>query len=306
MAVQDPVAAVRRFNRFYTRRIGALDDKHLGEPYTLAEGRVLYEVAQSPVGVAPKALAAATGLDAGYLSRILKRFEADGLMVREPSRQDGRSVLVWLTSDGIGAYNELRGVAEDAVERMIGGLSVADRAKLTAAMAELEALLGAPAADKIVLRSHRVGDMGWVVHRHAVLYAREYGWGEKFEAVVAEIVAAFLQTFDPARERCWIAEQGGEPVGSVFLVKGDRPGQAKLRLLLIEPGVRGQGLGKRLVAECVAFARACGYSEITLWTQSILVAARASYAGVGFELTETWPNDDFHPGLISETWVLKL
>lgn len=306
MAVQDPVAAVRRFNRFYTRRIGALDDKHLGEPFSLAESRVLYEVAQSPTGITPKALAAASGLDAGYLSRILKRFEADGLMVRQPSREDGRSVSVWLTSEGIGAYNGLRGVAEDAVERMIGGLSVADRTKLTAAMAELEVLLGAPKADKIVLRQHRVGDMGWVVHRHAVLYAREYGWGEKFEAVVAEIVAAFLQNFDPSCERCWIAEQGGEPVGSIFLVKGDKPGQAKLRLLLIEPSVRGQGLGKRLVAECVAFARACGYAEITLWTQSILVAARASYAGVGFELTETWPNDDFHPGLISETWVLKL
>lgn len=307
MAVQDPVAAVRRFNRFYTRRIGALDDKHLGEPYSLAEGRVLYEVAQSPTGVPPKALAKATGLDAGYLSRILKRFEADGLMVRQPSPQDRRSVSVWLTSEGIKAYNGLRQVAETAVEGMIGGLSVADRVKLTGAMAEMESLLGAPlAANKIILRHHRVGDMGWVVHRHAVLYDREYGWGEKFEATVAEIVAAFLQNLDSTCERCWIAELGEEPVGSVFLVKGDKPGQAKLRLLLIEPSVRGQGLGKRLVAECVAFARACGYAEISLWTQSILMAARASYAGIGFELTESWPNDDFQPGLISETWVLKL
>lgn len=306
MPVQDPVAAVRRFNRFYTRKIGALDDKHLGEPYSLAEGRVLYEVAQSPTGIKPKALAAATGLDAGYLSRILKQFEADGLMERQRSPQDGRSVSVWLTSEGIGAYNGLRGVAEDAVERMIGGLSVADRNRLTGAMAELEALLGAPKADKIILRPHRVGDMGWVVHRHGVLYAREYGWGEKFEALVAEIVAAFIQNFDPKHERCWIAEQGGEPVGSIFLVKGEHPGQAKLRLLLIEPSVRGQGLGKRLVAECVTFARACGYAEITLWTQSILTAARAAYAGAGFELTDSWPSDEVHPGLISETWVLKL
>lgn len=306
MLAQDAVAAVRRFNRFYTRKIGALDDKHLGEPFSLAESRVLYEVAQAPAGVTPKVLAAASGLDAGYLSRILKRFEREGLLVRQPSDTDGRSVSVWLTSDGIAAYNGLRHVAEDAVERMIGGLTTVQRTKLTGALSQVEALLGAPAQDRIVLRSHRAGDMGWVIHRHGVLYAREYGWGEAFEAVVAEIAAAFLKTFDPARERCWIAERGGEPVGSVFLVKGDRPGQAKLRLLLVEPSVRGQGLGRRLVAECVGFARKAGYSEITLWTQSILTAARAAYAGAGFQLTESWANDDFHPGLISETWVLKL
>jgi DNA-binding MarR family transcriptional regulator/GNAT superfamily N-acetyltransferase len=306
MPVQDAVAAVRRFNRFYTRRIGALDDKHLGEPYTLAESRVLYEVAQAPFGITPKALAAATGLDAGYLSRILKRFDRDALTIRQPSPEDGRSVSVWLTSAGIGAYNGLRLTAEDAVEKMIGGLTTSQRVKLTGALAEVEKLLEAPPAGEIVLRPHRVGDMGWVIHRHGVLYAREYGWGEAFEAVVAEIAADFLKTFDPERERCWIAERGGEPVGSVFLVKGDTAGQAKLRLLLIEPAVRGQGLGKRLVAECVAFARAAGYAEIALWTQSILTAARAAYAGAGFVLTESWPNDDFHPGLISETWVLKL
>jgi DNA-binding MarR family transcriptional regulator len=306
MPVQDAVAAVRRFNRFYTRRIGALDDKHLGAPYTLAESRVLYEVAQAPAGITPKALAAATGLDAGYLSRILKRFDRDGLTMRQPSPEDGRSVSVWLTSAGIGAYNGLRLTAEDAVEKMIGGLTTSQRVKLTGALAEVEKLLEAPAAGEIILRPHRVGDMGWVIHRHGVLYAREYGWGEAFEAVVAEIAADFLKSFDPKRERCWIAERGGEPVGSVFLVKGDAPGQAKLRLLLIEPAVRGQGLGKRLVTECVAFARAAGYAEITLWTQSILTAARAAYAGAGFVLTESWPNDDFHPGLISETWVLKL
>lgn len=306
MRTQDTVAAVRRFNRFYTRQIGALDDKHLGEPYTLAEGRVLYEVAQAPAGITPKALAASTGLDAGYLSRILKRFDRDGLTLRKTSPEDGRSVSIWLTSDGIGAYNGLRLVAEDAVERMIGGLSTTQRVKLTGALTEVEKLLEAPTQGEIMLRPHRVGDMGWVIHRHGVLYAREYGWGTDFEAVVAEIAAAFLQNFDPNLEKCWIAERGGEPVGSVFLVKGDAPGQAKLRLLLIEPAVRGHGLGKRLVGECVAFARAAGYSEITLWTQSILTAARAAYAGAGFVLTESWPNDDFYPGLISETWVLKL
>jgi DNA-binding MarR family transcriptional regulator/GNAT superfamily N-acetyltransferase len=306
MPVQDAIAAVRRFNRFYTRRIGALDDKHLGGPYTLAESRVLYEVAQAPAGITPKALAAATGLDAGYLSRILKRFDRDWLTIRQPSPEDGRSVSVWLTSAGIGAYNGLRLTAEDAVEKMIGGLTTSQRVKLTGALAEVEKLLEAPPAGEIVLRPHRVGDMGWVIHRHGVLYAREYGWGEAFEAVVAQIAADFLKAFDPERERCWIAERGGEPVGSVFLVKGDAPGQAKLRLLLIEPAVRGQGLGKRLVAECVAFARAAGYAEITLWTQSILTAARAAYAGAGFVLAGSWANDDLHPGLVSEAWVLKL
>ncbi len=306
MPIQDPVAAVRRFNRFYTRKIGALDEAHLGEPFKLAEGRVLYEVAQSPTGVTPKALGKATGLDAGYLSRILKRFETDGLMSRQTSRQDGRSVSVWLTSEGIAAYNGLRQVSEGAVERMIGALSVADRARLTAAMAEVEDLLGAPAAAKIVLRPHRVGDMGWVIERHGEIYAREYGWGELFEALVARICADFIENLDPAKERCWIAEREGERVGSIFLVEGERPDQAKLRLLLIDPSVRGHGLGKQLVAECVAFARTAGYAEITLWTQSILAAARGVYAGAGFELTESWENNQFGFDLTSETWVLRL
>lgn len=306
MLAQDAVAAVRRFNRFYTRRIGALDDKHLGEPYSLAESRVLYEMAQSPTGVTPKVLAKATGLDAGYLSRILKRFEAAGLMVRETSRQDGRSVSVWLTSEGILAYNGLRQTAEGAVEQMIAGLSVADRAKLTGAMAQVEGLLGAPKAGAIILRPHRVGDMGWVVHRHAVLYAREYGWDERFEAIVAGIVADFLRDFDPVRERCWIAERDGEIVGSIFLVKGQSERQAKLRLLLIEPTVRGLGLGKRLVSECITFAGQAGYEEVTLWTQSILTAARAIYAGAGFELIASEPHRDLGVELVGETWALKL
>lgn len=306
MLAQDAVAAVRRFNRFYTRRIGALDDKHLGEPYSLAESRVLYEMAQSPTGVTPKVLAKATGLDAGYLSRILKRFEAAGLMVRETSRQDGRSVSVWLTSEGILAYNGLRQTAEGAVEQMIAGLSVADRAKLTGAMAQMEGLLGAPKAGAIILRSHRVGDMGWVVHRHAVLYAREYGWDERFEAIVAGIVAEFLRNLDPVRERCWIAERDGEIVGSIFLVKGQNERQAKLRLLLIEPTVRGLGLGKRLVSECITFAGQAGYEEVTLWTQSILTAARAIYAGAGFELIDSQPHQDLGVDLVGETWALKL
>jgi DNA-binding MarR family transcriptional regulator/GNAT superfamily N-acetyltransferase len=306
MAPRDPIAAVRRFNRFYTRRIGALDEAHLGSPYSLAEMRVLYEVAQTPDGVSPKALAARTGLDAGYLSRILKRFEAEALMVREPSRRDGRSVSVWLSSTGIHAYNGMRQVAEGAVEELIAPLSTLERARLTSAMSDIEALLDAPSPGEIVLRGHRPGDMGWIVHRHGALYAREYGWDERFEALVARITADFVHNFDPARERCWIAERDGEALGSIVLVRGQAPGQARLRLLLIEPAARGLGLGKRLVGECVAFARTAGYGEITLWTQSILTAARAVYAGAGFELIESRPDDSIAPGLVSETWRLKL
>lgn len=305
MLLQDPISAVRRFNRFYTRRIGALDEAHLGSPYSLAEGRVLYEVAQSPTGVTPKALAAASGLDAGYLSRILKRFEADGLMVRETSRKDGRSVSIWLTSSGIEAYNGLRQTAEGAVEGILGGLATPERSRLVDAMREIEGLLGAPPPGEVILRPHRVGDMGWVTWRHAVFYAREFGWGDAFEALVARIAADFIQNFDPARERCWIAERGGEIVGSIFLVKGEGD-QAKLRLLLVEPSARGLGLGKRLVAECVAFAREAGYGEITLWTQSILTAARGIYAAAGFELVDSTPHNTIGVDLIGETWVLKL
>ena len=306
MLPRDPVAAVRRFNRFYTRRIGALDEAHLGSPYTLAEMRVLYEVAQAPDGITPKLLATRTGMDNGYLSRVLKRFEREALLTRQTSASDRRSVSVWLTSDGIHAYNRWLGSAQGAVEGMLGPLSSAQKTKLTRAMAEIVHLLERPAAGKIVLRGHRPGDMGWVIHRHGTLYAREYGWDERFEALVAQIAADFVNNFDPARERCWIAERDGEILGSIFLVKGERQGQAKLRLLLIEPAARGLGLGKRLVGECVTFARKAGYEEITLWTQSILGAARAVYAGAGFELVESRPDGAFAKGLISETWVLKL
>lgn len=306
MLPRDPVSAVRRFNRFYTRRIGALDEAHLGSPYNLAEMRVLYEVAQAPDGITPKALAERTEMDNGYLSRVLKRFEGEGLLTRQTSPTDGRSVSVWLTSEGIHAYNGWLGSAQGAVEGMLGQLSTVQRTKLTKAMAEIEHLLETPAAGEIVLRRHRPGDIGWVVHRHGVLYAREYGWDERFEALVAKIAADFVENLDLARERCWIAERDGEILGSIFLVKGENEGQAKLRMLLIEPAARGLGLGKRLVAECVAFARAAGYAEITLWTQSILTAARAVYAGAGFELTKSWPDDYIAKGLISETWSLRL
>lgn len=302
--IADHIAAVRRFNRFYTRRIGALDEAHLGEPFGLAEGRVLYEVAQAPQGVSPKAIAAETGLDAGFLSRILKRFEREGLMTRARAPQDGRSVTFRLTEPGRAAYEDLRRVAEGAVAAMIAPLSSPDRARLTAAMGEVEALLARRPAGEVILRPHRVGDMGWVTQRHAALYAQEYGWDERFEALVARICADFIEGFDPARERCWIAERDGRPLGSIFLVKGDGD-EARLRLLLIEPAARGLGLGKRLVTECLAFARATGYGGVTLWTQSILSAARGIYAAAGFELVDAAPHRTIGVDLVGETWRLR-
>jgi DNA-binding MarR family transcriptional regulator/GNAT superfamily N-acetyltransferase len=299
------IAAVRRFNRFYTRRIGALDEAHLGEPYGLAEGRVLYEVAQAPRGgVTPKAIAAETGLDAGYLSRILKRFEREALLVRARDPNDGRSSTLNLTPAGQAAYQDLRRVAEGAVAGMIAPLSLDAQARLTAAMAEVEALLLQKPAGEVILRPHRVGDMGWVTARHGCQYCKEYGWDERFEALVARICADFIEGFDPAREHCWIAERDGQPLGSIFLVKGDGD-EAKLRLLLVEPAARGLGLGKRLVAECLAFARAAGYGGVTLWTQSILTAARGIYAAAGFELVDSTPHRTIGVDLVGETWKLR-
>ena len=299
------IAAVRQFNRFYTRRIGALDEAHLGAPYGLAEGRVLYEVAQaSPGGVTPKAIAAETGLDAGYLSRILKRFEREALVIRARDPVDGRSIALTLTPAGQAAYEDLRRVAEGAVAGMIAPLSPAQQARLAVAMGEMQALLLQKPAGEVILRPHRVGDMGWVTQRHAALYAAEYGWDERFEALVARICADFIEAFDPARERCWIAERDGEPLGSIFLVKGDGD-EAKLRLLLIEPAARGLGLGKRLVTECLAFAQAAGYGGVTLWTQSILTAARGIYAAAGFELVASTHHRTIGVDLVGETWKLR-
>jgi len=192
------------------------------------------------------------------------------------------------------------------VEGMIGGLSGDARRRLTGAMAEVEELLGAAPADPVILRPHRTGDMGWIVERHGLNYAREYGWNGHIEAVTARICADFLDSHDPALERCWVAERGGERLGCVFLVKDDAPGVARLRLLMLEPAARGLGLGKRLVGECVGFARAAGYREIVLWTHAVLTAARAIYAQQGFRLEETWTHDDFGAPEVSETWRLAL
>lgn len=309
-APHDTVAVIRRFNRFYTRAIGVLDRGHVGSPYTLAETRTLYEIATAPGpkgGVTPKAVGERIGLDPGYLSRIVKRLERDGLVRREPSDVDGRSVVLRPSEDGsaLMAVLQQRSIAQ--VEGLIAGLSAGQRAELTSALQTVERLLGGgPPAEPWTLGDPALGDYGWVVQAHGEIYGREYGWDQRFEALVARIVADFVEALDPARERCWIARQGGRNIGSIFLAKGEGD-TAKLRLLLVDPQARGLGVGRRLVDECIAFARAAGYARITLWTQSILTAARAIYAQAGFELVDSWPNRDFGGwGLTSERWDLKL
>jgi DNA-binding MarR family transcriptional regulator/GNAT superfamily N-acetyltransferase len=303
LALPDQIAAVRRFNRFYTRRIGVLDATYLGTPYVLAEGRALYEIAHAE-GVTPKVLADLAALDPGYLSRILKRFDREGLVRRTRSETDGRSVRLHLTAQGRQVFAELQARSDGQAEGLIAPLPERARADLTAAMANVERIMAAGTQGPITLRRHRVGDMGWVAWRHAVLYNEEHGWDERFEALVARILADFIENLEPERERCWIAEQDGQIVGSVFLVKGDGD-EARLRLLLTEPSVRGRGLGKRLVAECVDFARQKGFGGVTLWTQEILTAARAVYAGAGFRLTQSQRHNTFGVELVGETWTLR-
>jgi DNA-binding MarR family transcriptional regulator/GNAT superfamily N-acetyltransferase len=303
------VEEVRRFNRFYTRQIGVLQDGLLHSPFSLTEVRVLYELVHRNKPTAGM-LCAELGLDAGYLSRLLRAFEKRQLILREPSRTDGRQSLLGLTAKGRRTFAPLEGRSNEQVAGMLAKLLPSARKRLVAAMHEIETVLGDRRAtatkEPYLLRPHQPGDMGWVVHRHGVLYSQEYGYDERFEALVAEIVAEFIQHFDHRRERCWIAEREGEVVGSVFLVKKSKA-VSKLRLLLVEPSARGLGIGRRLVSECVRFARQVGYRKMMLWTQSELGAARHLYKLAGFHLIrkeahQSWGRDD----LVSETWELKL
>ena len=301
------VGAVRRFNRFYTRRIGVLQEGLLKSPFSLTEARVIYELAQHDETTATE-LGAELGLDAGYRSRILRDFHERGLIGRRPLETDRRQTLLSLTAAGRTAFARLDAASGEQVASMLESLPEDRQERLLEAMAAIETLLGeAPSrpASGPVLRRPRPGDMGWVVHRHGVLYAREYGWDERFEALVAEIVAGFIRGHDPARERCWIAEWEGKAVGSVFLVQQSSE-VAKLRCLLVEPRARGLGIGRRLVDECVAFARQLGYRKMTLWTNSVLVDARRLYEKAGFRCVHSEPNRDFGKSLIAETWELEL
>jgi DNA-binding MarR family transcriptional regulator/N-acetylglutamate synthase-like GNAT family acetyltransferase len=305
-ALPERIAAVRRFNRFYTRRIGVLTS-YLGQSrFSLSEARVLYELNNREAPTAT-ALAQDLGLDPGYLSRILRRFERDGLVTRERSAVDGRRSHLHVTQAGRAAFAPLNERSRVEVGEMLAGLDEAGQAEVVATMTRLEALLGAAAEQPkpLTIRTHRPGDLGWVVSAHGRLYAEEYGWDQSFEALVAEIVAKFQASFDSSRERCWIAELGADRVGSVFLVRQSDE-VAKLRLLIVDSLVRGRGVGKRLVGECLAFARACGYRRVVLWTNSILLPARRIYEDYGFTLTASEPHRSFGQDLIGETWELAL
>ncbi len=300
------VAAVRTFNRFYTRKLEVLDQHLLRTPFSLSEARVMYELAHRGE-LSAKEIGGELGLDPGYLSRIVQKFEEDGLITRKALATDRRQYQLSLTAKGRAAFAKLERTSQDHVGTMLGALSGDDRKRLLGAMDVIEHLLGKPRVGlpPASLRDPRPGDMGYVVQSHGALYAGEYGFDASFEALVAEIAAKFITSFDASRERCWIADIDGRPVGSVFLVRHNDE-VAKLRLLLVEPSARGQGLGQRLVAECVSFARACGYRRITLWTQSILVAARRIYQDAGFSLVKSEPHRSFGQNLIGETWEQEL
>ena len=298
------ISEIRAFNRFYTRQLGVLGQRLLESPFSLSEARVLYELAHRD-SMAAKEIGAELDLDPGYLSRIVQKFDDDGLISRKPSPADGRRQQLSLTGKGRQAFAKLDRRSHDDVVRTLRPLSDVDQRRLTAAMATIETLLGGTHAPAATLREPRPGEMGWVVQSHGARYASEYGFDSSFEALVAEIAAKFLSSFDASRERCWIAELDGAPVGSVFLVRHDDE-VAKLRLLLVEPAGRGHGLGRRLVAECIAFARAGGYRKITLWTQSILTEARKIYQEAGFVLIKTEPHRSFGQNLIGETWEMTL
>ncbi len=300
------IEAVRRFNRFYTQQIGVLQERLLRSPFSLAEGRLIYELAHRGKTTATE-LRSQLGLDAGYLSRLLQGLKKRGLIDRQVSRADGRQNLLSLNEKGKKAFASIHVRSRNEIGGMLNPLSPADQSRLVKAMDTIEDLLGARPEQKApyLLRPHQPGDMGWVVHRHGVIYSEEYRWDEQFEALVAGIVSKFIQKYDPKKERCWIAEKDGENVGSVFLVKRSTR-IAKLRLLLVDPKARGRGIGSRLVDECVRFARQAGYRKIVLWTNHVLLAARHIYEKAGFRLVHEEPHHSFGHDLIGETWELML
>jgi DNA-binding MarR family transcriptional regulator/ribosomal protein S18 acetylase RimI-like enzyme len=319
------VDTVRRFNRFYTRQIGVLQERLLHSPFSLTEGRVLFEIGYHGDSGAPRAttptaadLAKVLDLDGGYLSRILQRFARRRLITRTASNADARQTHLSLTARGQAALAPLQQLARDEVALMLRHLSPAERERVVNAMRLIQRSLGGAAVDTasaalvpardgepFALREHRAGDMGWIVSRQSALYAEEYGWTTEYEALAADIVAQFLKTFDRARERCWVAERDGAPVGAVMIVRHSEA-VAKLRLLHVERVARGLGIGRRLVDECVRFSRAAGYGKITLWTQANLLAARHLYEAAGFTCVATEAHHRFGKDLVAETWELML
>ncbi len=301
----EPTAAVRRFNRFYTRKIGVLRRNYLSE-FSLGESRILYELALRKQTTASE-LATDLGLDSGYLSRILNEFHKRRLLRKTPSDRDNRKTVLALTRAGEKAFDKINADSQREIGAMLDPLPEPQQKRLVAAMETIESLLGAPPepGGAYLLRPPRAGDFGWVVRRHGILYAQEYGWDEHFEALVAGIVARFVEHFDPKRERCWIAEKDGENVGCVFLVQRSK-NVAQLRCLLVDPKARGLGIGKRLVGECIRFARQVGYKKMMLWTNDVLHTARHIYEMHGFQLTHEEQHHSFGHDLVGQTWELSL
>ncbi|MFL6549039.1 MAG: GNAT family N-acetyltransferase [Povalibacter sp.] len=305
-ATEHHISTVREFNRFYTHKIGVLKHGLLDSNCTLTEARVLYELAHREQTLAAD-LVRDLSLDAGYVSRIVGKFSRRGWLKREQCDKDARRAFLHLTSKGREVAHLLERRSREQIGGLLQPLSKEKQAALHAHLRSVQGLLSASPtrSDELILREHRPGDIGWIVHKHGVIYAREYGWNSEFEALVAEICAKFLRDFDPTGERCWIAERNGTPVGCVMLVRHSRT-VAKLRLLLVDASERGQGVGQRLVSECVDFARAAGYRKVTLWTQSILTAARKIYVSHGFKLIESKPHESFGAKLVGETWELEI
>jgi DNA-binding MarR family transcriptional regulator/GNAT superfamily N-acetyltransferase len=310
------IARVRAFNRDYTRRIGVLSEGLLDSPYSLTEVRVMYEIAHRS-GVTAGELADELDLDRGYLSRMLKGFETKKLLARTPAAEDGRRQHLRMTPAGMRVFAPLEKRSQEQVRGMLTALDEERRRVLLEAMDTIQNALDKKSPSEksqpekgdltrqLTLRGHRPGDLGWVVQRHGEIYHQEYGWNEEFEALVAEITAEFVRKLDVTRERCWIAEHDGRRVGCIFLVAKDAT-TAKLRLLLVDPDARGLGVGRKLVAECVRFARAAGYRKIVLWTQETLTAARHLYTEAGFVKTAREPHRSFGHDLIAETWEREL
>jgi DNA-binding MarR family transcriptional regulator/N-acetylglutamate synthase-like GNAT family acetyltransferase len=309
LSIATEAAAIRAFNRFYTQRIGVLGSAPLGGPFSLTEGRVLYELSHRDAPAASE-LCRDLGLDRGYLSRILARFQKQGLVERSRSLADGRQSHIRLTAKGAEVYDGIDRAWQSATEGLIAPLAPSRRQNLVISMQRVHALLadadeGVAAESEIHLRPHRLGDMGWIIQRHALVYGEQFGWNEEFEALVAEIAGNFLRDYDPAREHCWIAERDGAPVGCVFLVK-DSDEVGRLRLLFVEPSARGLGVGTRLVAACVERAREIGYRKVTLYTNDVLVSARRIYHAAGFRLAKEWPHKSFGKDLVGQNWDIEV
>ena len=301
-------ATFRRFNRMYTRLLGTLNEGLLNTEYSLAEARVLYEIATRDAPSASE-IADALGMDAGYLSRLLGKFEQHGLLKRKTSENDGRFAELSLTPKGKSAFKKLNALSEEQASTTLEGLSLSARTEFVASMRTIERILAKPDPSRrtLLLRPHRVGDMGCIVASEGLGYAQQFGWNESFEALVAHIVSDFIANFDPSRERCWIAEIDGRHVGHIFLVKHPTESHtAKLRLLYVDPSARGMGLGDALVKECLGFARTAGYRKVVLWTQSILVAAHHIYQRAGFKLIKEEPHTSFGHQLLGQEWELEL